>query len=102
MNTPINFELAQLLVNKNYPFEFITVGEIKEVPLNIPTVAEVVMWIYEKHGVWIETPFWDFKFRIKIINTIEGKILRGVDFEGYNSPTEAYEAVIEYVSKNLI
>ena len=78
-----------------------SVADIKNV-YSAPTIADVVMWLYEKHGVWIETPFWDSKFRIKIINTIEEKLLRGIDFEGYNSPTEAYEAAIKYCLTELI
>ena len=78
-----------------------SVADIKNV-YSAPTIATVVMWLYEKHGIWIETPFWDSKFRIKIINTIEEKLLRGIDFEGYNSPTEAYEAAIKYCLTELI
>ena len=52
MNTPVKFELAKLLEEQGYPFEFITVGELKEVPLNIPTIAEVVVWLYEYVGTF--------------------------------------------------
>lgn len=67
-----------------------------------PTIAEVVMWFYEKHDIWIETPFWDSKFRIKIIDTKGEKVIRGVDFDNYNSPTEAYQEGITYTLKNLL
>lgn len=101
MNTPVSFELTQLLINKNYPIEFISVGEIKEVPLNIPTIAEVVMWIYEKHGIWmwIEKGVNPDNFYPVIQNHINFKYSMK---HWKDSISEAYEAGIEYVLKNLI
>ena len=99
MNTPVSFEIAKLLKEKGYPFEFITVGELKEVPLNIPTIAEVVMWLYEKHGIWIsvdpenDTDTWFFTISYNNSETI---------FGNYSTPTEVYEAGIEYCLTNLI
>lgn len=78
-----------------------------------PTIAEVVMWLYEKHGIWIVVnphkgededdsgkPFmefdpevWSFKYECIFHNT-------GLPY--FNSPTEAYEAAFEYVLTNLI
>jgi len=106
--------------------------------LGAPTIAEVVMWLYEKHGVWIEltmgkdhTGVW---FDWDIFSTITPRkddILgeEGVEYEddpnekwlnydttyssmiderfatmdkeSCSSPTEAYEAAIEYILKNL-
>jgi hypothetical protein len=68
-----------------------------------PTIAEVVMWLYEKHGIWI----------VILPELLNGTEIRyypsvfeqgiGEDLESYfNSPTEAYEAAIEYVLKNLL
>jgi hypothetical protein len=107
MNTPVSLELSKLLKEKGYPFELITVGEIKEVPLNIPTVAEVVMWLYEKHGIWIvpepfvkqewETLTYIYKiYKNGYVDTVSRAFL------SFNSPTEAYVAAIEYTLKNLI
>ena len=94
MNTPVKFELAKLLKEKGYPFEFITVGELKEVPLNIPTIAEVVMWLYEKHNIWIEVYFDGHQKNFYIVQN-------GEEIE-FNSPTEAYEAAITYCLNNLL
>ena len=67
-----------------------------------PTIAEVVMWLYEKHQIWIETPFWDSKFRIKVVDIKNETVLKGIDFNQFNTPTEAYEEAIKYTLKNLI
>ena len=100
MNTPVNFEIAKLLKEKGYPFEFITVGELKEVPLNIPTIAEVVMWLYEKHGVWITACIVaDSYFSYWLHN--KNRALQDTK-SNWLTPTEAYEAAIEYCLTNLI
>lgn len=132
MNTQISFEIAKLLKEKgfdketlhfytkprskmfgidehyrNYPIKNISkklykVGEY--LVLNTenlyfaPTIAEVVMWLYEKHGIWISV----------LQHTKNGKgvyfesFVNSMTFSGYNSPTKAYEAAIEYTLKNLI
>lgn len=69
-----------------------------------PTIAEVVMWLYEKHGIWIVV-------NVNIIGSwyfehFDLKEKRNAQFKPtdthYDSPTEAYEAAIEYVLTNLI
>jgi len=85
--------------------------------LSAPTIAEVVMWLYEKHGIWISL---DWMTRIKPYNSGFISHLRGTNkrlnqdnfivindtlkpgYEVFNSPTEAYEAAIEYTLNNLI
>ena len=76
----------------------------KEHRTSAPTIAEVVMWLYEKHGIWIyimqSTARLDFRCFTQRL-----KILGEVDFqndEKYSSPTEAYEAAIKYTLENLI
>jgi hypothetical protein len=98
MNTLISFEIAKLLKEKGYPFEFITVGELKEVPLNIPTITQVVMWLYEKHGVWIYTSKPDEQGWV----THWQGLTDYPSLQYYSSPTEAYKAAIEYTLKNLL
>ena len=76
-----------------------------------PTIADVIMWLYEKHGIWIIAPTHDnndnyfcyeinFKpshFLLKVAkNKWSPKEIR------FNSPTEAYEAAIEYTLNNLV
>ena len=71
---------------------------------NAPTIAEVVMWLYEKHGVWTVVNVnimgsWYFEH-------FDLKEKRNAQFKPtdthYDSPTEAYEAAIEYTLNNLI
>lgn len=67
-----------------------------------PTIAEVVMWLYEKHGIWVSVvviPFEKhFMFEYSISNVKECLNQDGV----FNSPTEAYEIAIEYTLNKLI
>lgn len=71
----------------------------KETCFLCPTIAEVVMWLYEKHEIWIgveaSDDFTMFCFRVR------KKEVSRLSFD-YNSPTEAYEAAIFYVLSNLI
>ena len=65
-----------------------------------PTIAEVVMWLYENHKIWISVdPEND------INNTWFHTISRGTSttiFGNYSTLTEAYEAGIEDVLINMI
>jgi hypothetical protein len=109
MNTPVNFKLAKLLKEKGfdevcqkwysvegglyYQDEFDNNrGFIPVCECEAPTIAEVVMWLYEKHGIWISV------YRVDD-STIFRHCFSNVDF---NTPTEAYEAAIEYTLNNLI
>ena len=92
MNTLVSFELDKLLLSKNI-----------DMPVN-PTIADVVMWLYEKHGIWISSDFSEvdesFTYKIHLINS--DNLPRIFTDCGYNSPTEAYEAAIIYTLNNLI
>ena len=108
MTKPVNFEIAKLLKEKGFdkrsePYRYSSYGELTVLEgINSPTIAEVVMWLYEKYGHWIsvshqrhsEGKHW--KYNIKQANGIETIVWR------HNSPAEAYEAGIEYSLKNLI
>lgn len=73
-----------------------------------PTIAEVVMWLYEKHGIWINVGLYvhfgnvsKFQYSIdcqkfKPINSIVH-----LNTNPFNLPTEAYEAAIKYTLNNL-
>jgi len=137
MNTPVSFELAKLLKEKEFDencSDYYTQtgnlnsdgwGDIiyeqgfgsgepdrmlrfnysdfnknqKETCFLCPTIAEVVMWLYEKHEIWIgveaSDDFTMFCFRVR------KKEVSRLSFD-YNSPTEAYEAAIKYTLNNLI
>lgn len=71
--------------------------------ISAPTIAEVVMWLYEKYGIWVEIRFADdYKiFFYDIINTKNLKAITSKSVSHFNSPTEAYENAIEYVLVNL-
>jgi hypothetical protein len=126
MNTPINFEIAKLLKEKDFQEKsksYNDDGKLITVSLSIrkfnpektyypaPTIAEVVMWLYEKHEIWISiNKLNDSKFFINIVLKDNTKIIKGVTVDDvefrkvhyFNSPTEAYEAAIEYTLNNLI
>jgi hypothetical protein len=82
-----------------------------------PTIIEVVMWLYEKHGIWISvSPVFEFNDGRKDYLTLQGyqyyiTVITDNKYNqekthadrGYkNTPTEAYEAAIEYTLKNLL
>jgi hypothetical protein len=140
MNTPVSFEIAKLLkekeFNENCSDYYTQTGNLnsdgwgdiiyeqgfgsgepdrmlrfnysdfnknqKETCFLCPTIAEVVMWLYEKHEYWcyvytngkIWHPCIQHKFGDMAV--LSGKIGES------NSPTEAYEAAIEYTLNNLI
>lgn len=138
MNTPVSFEIAKLLKDKEFDENcyrtYNHLGTISPFPLlenmggepilnpldykwknslihpsviTAPTIAEVVMWLYEKRGIWIgvqpTSVVGKFQFRIYYNN----KGVMNQDWNNtmsieYNSPTEAYSAAIEYCLTNLI
>lgn len=89
-------------------------GEFEEgIRYNAPTIADVVMWLYEKHEIYIhisphgdyETSLKDCKwwfsiYKDKAYNLQGGSgITEGI--ESFDSFTEAYEEGIKYVLTNL-
>jgi hypothetical protein len=75
-----------------------------------PTIAEVVMWLYEKHGIWIKVNwynknnnniFWSYTVE-KIAQYPEPIDYTPQNSTNTNSPIEAYEAAIKYTLNNLI
>jgi len=124
MNTPVSFELAKLLTEKEIIFKTeiyyssaTKVTSVSYTEFAAPTIAEVVMWLYEKHEIWISV---DWMSRTKPYNSGFYCHLRGTNknlnqdnfvsinntkepgYEVFNSPTEAYEAAIEYTLNNLV
>lgn len=101
MNTPVSLEIAKLLKEKGYDIE-IDYGLNQILNLKkAPTIAEVVMWIFNKHSIWIYVNIVaDFGYNETWAwNTISPD---NKDINGFNSPTEAYAAAIEYTLNNLI
>jgi hypothetical protein len=95
MNTPVNVETAKLLKEKGFRI-------LPDFESSYPTIAEVVMWIYENHNIWIsvdryidpeQSPDYRYGSCIYYDDHYYGR--------GNENPTEAYEAAIFYVL-NLI
>ena len=121
MNTPVNFELAKLLKEKGYDIPSLKCyledssvqissgdeGDFEEYNHNqwdnysAPTISEVVMWLYEKHNIWIYSFRHDFdkEFYWSIDTKNEDEFTSD---DVFNSPTEAYEAAITYTLTKLI
>ena len=92
MNTPVSLKIEKLLIEKDI-----------DMPVKT-TIADVVMWLYERHGIWTVVNVnimgsWYFEH-------FDLKEKRNAQFKPtdthYDSPTEAYEAAIIYTLKNLI
>lgn len=87
MNTPVSFELDKLLLSKNI-----------DMPVN-PTISDVVMWLYEKHGIWIsvdpdnDIDTWFYTISHGTSTTV---------FGNYSGPIEVYEKGIEHVLNSMI
>lgn len=131
MNKEVNFETAKLLKEKGFegaksPLWYYKDGTLHETPTvgykglkcwntwdatqgvrwDAPTIAEVVMWLYEKHGIWVYTKpvldedgEWIFKGYVKHLNDFKAKEYQT---KLLREPTGAYEAGIIYTLENLI
>lgn len=92
MNTPINIEIAELLFKKH--------GVL------LSNISDVVMWLYEKHEMWVDVSLnqfskpTDLQWMYSIVFT--QRCTYSHSPKSYNSPTEAYEAAILYTLNNLI
>lgn len=82
-----------------------------------PTIVNVIMWLYEKHDIWIyptptlngnkDTIMWRITIcpcGIKNQRSSNKNYLPAFNFDDncFNSPTEAYLTGIEYVLNNLV
>lgn len=71
----------------------------------LPTLGEVVMWLYEKYGIWIEVHRWTNQpVDDEVWETCFSADVNGdnMDVAIFKTPTEAYEAAIEYALKKYI
>lgn len=116
MNTPVNFELAKLLKEKDFStskecaiYKDNTLIEIPKVYhliiydncIKAPTIADVVMWLHEKHGIWIWVERYSTLFR-PYAEEIGDEMFGKWEGHKFNSPTEAYAAAILYTLNSLI
>lgn len=72
-----------------------------------PSISEVVMWLYEKNGIWVHAmkSFNDFTPYIQCDWNYRKDSITGVlEFmqKRFNSPTETYEAALEYCITKII
>lgn len=73
---------------------------------NAPTICQAVMWLYEKHGIWIDVSLnqfskpKDLQWMYSIVFTKECTYSHSS--KSFNSPTEAYEAAIKHTLENLL
>lgn len=129
MDKPVSYKLAHLLKKKGFdepcrasilfmsaPFyngglttnsELSKQGRMMGISTlcSAPTIAEVIMWLYEKHGIWIsvELNTYDNKFDYLIITRkIDSWHVKDNDTKKFNLPTEAYEAAIKYCLEKCI
>jgi len=124
MNTTVNFEIAKLLKEKGFNKALPSICFIKEESnytstmvyevldmdfeyILRPTIAEVVMWLYEKHGIWVTVSMENneedqVSFYYTILHNDEGEAKFKERMSDYNSPTEAYSEGITYTLENLI
>ena len=85
--------------------------------ISAPTIAEVVMWLYEKHKIWIGVELTDntrdFYFQPKIWTskdreyhdedmTDQAKYISDWKEWRFNTPAESYKAAIEYCLTKII
>jgi hypothetical protein len=81
-----------------------TIEELDSMDKNNPDlhseIMQVIMWLFEKHGIWIEVIETDLfnKFFFQIKRKDNTRLKNG----DYNSPTEAYLKAIEYTLTTLI
>ena len=69
--------------------------------ISAPTIAETIMWLYEKYGIWIWVERCSTLFR-PYAEEIGNERFGKWGGHKYNSLTEAYLKAIEYTLKTLV
>jgi len=118
MNKEVSYPLSRLLKEKEfnepckwYMKDGVTLSNSNETNdflmpdyYSAPTISDVVMWIYEKHGIWIyihqSTARLGFKVFIQRLSILGESDIQ--NDEKYEEPHEAYEAAITYILEKLI
>lgn len=116
MNKEVSLKIAKLLKQKGFN-DFPCKGyyKIEEfVPISLhnvaspynylaPTIADVIMWLYETYSIWIYVRNFETLFFCSYILQYGDSIIAfNNDNKGYDLPAKAYEAAIEYTLNNLI
>lgn len=124
MTQEVNFEIAKLLEERGFSEKTLQAYVYRGVEhqdssykgiltkdkllcdISAPTIADVITWLYEKHGIWIDVSLnqfskpKDLQWMYSIVFTEDCTYSHSP--KSYTSPTEAYEAAIEYVLENSI
>lgn len=92
-------ELEELITDPDENYPSLGDNTLYDTLASAPTVAEAVMWLYNKYKIWISVDF-DSKNWFEVITLIKenDRIVQN----NYNSPTEAYESAIEYTLNKLV
>lgn len=125
MNTTVSFEIAELLQEKriviysDYRYtDFKGIIRLERDASAVfpfaPTIADVVMWLYEKHGVWVnvDSDCYGVNWYSHILPCskqvyddleLRNKVYKSRFFiDASKTPTEAYSKSIEYCLTELI
>ena len=110
----VKYEIAKLLDEKGFPqnnidYETIsTIGKDENDDLifgstySCPTIAQVIMWLEEKHGIWIEVRKHTRNGLLCFSPYIDNKSIKeDIFLNDYDKPTEAYLSAITYILTNL-
>ncbi len=100
MNTPVNFEIAKLLKEKGYTQFKAPLPSLIFEERYRPTIAEAVMWLYEKHGIWISV--WRYRDYAADCNDDYSFKHNYSGSTTFKTPTEAYSSAILYILNNLV
>lgn len=101
-------EIGEFITNPNDNYPDLDDNDMFDTLASAPTISEVVMWLYEKYGIWIRlTPIpysdnlthWRWEHMSTNYST---RSLKWKKEQDYMSPTEAYEAAIDYCLTKLI
>ena len=104
MNTPVSYSIAKLLDSKGVRFENgqdMAIWWAKEILIR-PTIADVVMWLYEKHGIWISVKKDYHNGALLGFESMIDNEDGFIDCGTFDTSNEAYEAAIEYTLNSLI
>ena len=121
LSKEVSFKINQLLYDKGWRYELgvdetghkvknslaeqrWNEGDLTYVDI---TIAEVIDWLYEKHGIWIMVkPYNDKELSQTLwennIIDISDDYNDYSDYTFYHLPAEAYEAAIKYTLNNPI
>lgn len=133
MNTLVSLPLAKLLKEKGFNkrctafYDLTSNTQIDNAPpcyynltkqsVSLPIIAEVVMWLYQNHDVWISLfPDSSSGYRLAMRKmsvhlfifknglNVQTETLRNnkKDIAYFVSPVKAYEAAIKYALQNLL